>query len=125
MQDDTNSEDWSDVQFMFDGAAEFQNARFAAALEVLRKGIQDRLEGASVPIDTRRLLHTLRLLLSSIESSINARGDDYEGPSHEAHRRCGFCARDETKTTRLISGAFGSICETCIDDLHMKVHQSN
>lgn len=67
---ESNPKEWRDVQFMIDASCEILEADYEKAFSILRQGIEENLPVSNEPIDNKRLLHTLRLLISSIEKSL-------------------------------------------------------
>lgn len=112
-----NPEEWNDVQFMFDASCEFLEANYEKAFSILRQGIEEKLLESDKPIESEKLLHTLRLLISSIEKGIFGLKFDAEKYTAFSENRCSFCGAEKSETTKLLTGTNGNICDSCIRNI--------
>ncbi len=120
MINDKEYEQWKDVHFMYDASDEVLEANYEKAILILRQGIEENLSKLDEPVAVARLLHTLRLLIMSVESSLkNNLGVEFSSfkKVNPPEDTCDFCRKSRSKVIVLISGANGYICNFCVRSL--------
>lgn len=117
MNNDKESEEWEGVQFMIDASTEILEKNYEKAILILRQGINEGLFESNNVIDYKRLLHTLGLLITSVEMNLKDTFSiefDKKNKVRNLENSCSFCGASSVDLKILVKGAYGNICSSCI-----------
>lgn len=121
---DKESKRWEDVQFMFDASFEVVEMNYEKAILVMRQGIEESLFEPNNEIDSKRLLHSLGLLITCLEESVKKNfGIEFNAveKAERLENRCDFCAKSSSEVKTLVAGANGNICNSCVQEIFNKM----